>query len=67
MFGRKNNYQKVSGTYISEIDKRLSDFDQSHTRSDAQQAELTKYKRIFYLRNNPSFTTKGKDLWDFER
>ncbi|WP_319640521.1 CBU_0585 family protein [Coxiella endosymbiont of Dermacentor marginatus] len=66
MFRKKNNYQKVAGTYISEIDKHLSDFDQSHTRSDTQQEELTKYKRIFYLRNNPSFIIKGKDLWDFE-
>ena len=66
MFGKKNNYRKASGAYISEIDKRLADFDQNNAWSATQLAEIIKYKRIFHLRNNPSPTIKGKILWDFD-
>lgn len=66
MFRKKNNYQKTSGAYISEIDKRLADFNQNHAWSATQVAEIKKYKRIFHLQNTPSTSVKRKTLWDFE-
>ncbi|WP_100622934.1 CBU_0585 family protein [Candidatus Coxiella mudrowiae] len=66
MFRKKNNYQKTLGAYISEIDKRLIDFNQNHAWSATQVAEIKKYKRIFHLQNTRSPSVKRKTLWDFE-
>lgn len=40
--------------YISEIDKRLAEFDQSHPKTPSQKTEIDKYKRIYELRDNPT-------------
>ena len=66
MFRKKNNYRKISGAYISELDKYLTNFDQNHTWLAMQLAEFTKHKRIFYLRDNSLSIVKEKALWDFE-
>lgn len=57
--------KKIDKHYVSEIDKKLAEFDASHKKSPAQQAEFDKYQKIYQLRDVP---TDGNDqdggLWD---
>jgi hypothetical protein len=46
--------QKIDKAFISEIDKKLFEFDQTHAPSKYQQEEIDKYKRVFALRDNPA-------------
>lgn len=43
---------KVNKQFISEIDQKLKEFDESHERSVSQKAEIKKYNRINELRDN---------------
>jgi len=45
MFRRKNVH------FISDVDKMLKEFDDSHEKSPAQQAEIDKYDEIDQLRD----------------
>lgn len=45
--------KKINKSYISEIDQFLTEFDRTHSLSASQQAEITKYKRIYHLRDVP--------------
>ena len=67
MFRKKNNYKKTNGAYVSEIDKHLADFDNNHTWSATQLSEVTKYERIFRLRDDHSSAIKEKMSWDFDQ
>lgn len=44
---------KTDKHYVSEIDKRLAEFDQTHPKSPSQQAEIDKHERVYRLRDNP--------------
>ena len=46
-------FKKKTVGYVSEIDRFLTDFDQTHPLSATQQAEKQKFKRIFKLRDHP--------------
>ncbi|WP_267256496.1 CBU_0585 family protein [Coxiella endosymbiont of Ornithodoros maritimus] len=65
MFIKKKNAQKFPAAYISEIDKRLAEFDRSHAWSTRQMAEIKKYQRIFQLRSQPLQPAKKPSIWDF--
>lgn len=58
-------YEKTNKKYVSEIDKHLAQFDQSHDNSATQQAEIDKYKAVYHKRDHIVKTKKPKDLWDF--
>lgn len=58
-------YQKTNKNFVSEIDKRLAEFDHTHAKSATQQAEINKYKAIYQKRNQATVINKPKDLWDF--
>lgn len=44
--------RKIDKQYVSEIDKKLAEFDSTHSKSRAQQAEYDKYQAIYQLRDN---------------
>lgn len=48
---------KLNKQFISEIDQKLKEFDESHEKSDSQQAEIKKYNKINELRDNPATTS----------
>lgn len=41
----------VNKNYVSEIDRKLAEFDRTHQPSAAQQVEIDKYQRIYQLRD----------------
>lgn len=45
--------KKRARSYISDIDKFLSEFDNTHPLSASQLAEINKYKNIIKLRDQP--------------
>ena len=56
---------KIDKHFISEIDKKMAEFDATHAKSAAQQAEYGKYQRIYQLRDVPTDQTAVHDtLWD---
>lgn len=60
------NQQKIDKNFVSDIDKRLVKFDKTHPKSASQLAEITKYKRIYELRDNPNAkkSAQDKDIWE---
>jgi hypothetical protein len=44
---------KIDKHFVSEIDKKMAEFDAAHKKSPSQQAEIDKYKRIYELRDEP--------------
>ncbi len=54
MNDQKALYQmrKIDKHYVSEIDKKLAEFDAIHPKSRSQQAEYDKYQRIYRLRDS---------------
>ena len=55
---------KIDKHFVSEIDKKLAEFDATHQKSAAQQAEYDKYRRIYQLRDVPTDLAKAdEDLW----
>lgn len=58
------NKHKVDKHFVSEIDKKLAEFDRSHEPSPAQQAEIDKYKRVYKLRDDASASDPEQDdIW----
>ena len=51
--------------YVSEIDKKMADFNTTHPLSAEQKAESDKYKHLYQLRDNSSVVahTDKEDLW----
>lgn len=50
--------------YVSEIDQTLREFDQTHPKSCAQQAEFDKYQRIYQQRDVPTEKITQDDIWE---
>ena len=44
---------KIDKHFVSDIDRKLAEFDATHVKSAAQQAEYDKYQRIYQLRDVP--------------
>lgn len=55
--------RKIDKHYVSEIDKKLAEFDATHAKSPAQQAEFNKYQSIYRKRDVPTDCTVTEDLW----
>jgi len=51
--------------YVSDIDRSLAKFDQSHELSTSQRAEIDKYKEIYHKRDHSVHPKQKKDIWDF--
>lgn len=57
--------KKVNKHFVSEIDKKLAKFNQSHTKSASQEAEIDKYRRIFEKRDDPKARIDDQGgIWD---
>ena len=55
----------INKHFISEIDKQLAEFDQTHPLNAQRAAEKAKYQRIYQLRDVPTETEVHRDtLWD---
>ena len=56
---------KTDKQYISEIDKKLAEFDRTHPNTFSEQAEIDKHERVFHLRDCPELLKeKEEDLWE---
>ena len=53
--------REIDKHYVSEIDKKLAEFDATHPKSRAQQAEHDKYQRIYRLRDEPASSEPKED------
>lgn len=57
--------QPILTNYVSDIDRFLQTFDQRHpTPSLSQQQEITKYERIYALRDDPDYLDNHPSLWE---
>lgn len=57
--------KKINRAYSSEIDKKMSQFNQSHPLSAAQLEERDKYRNIEQRRDDPNYEEIPADtLWD---
>ena len=66
MSTKEKNSQYCRGAFISEIDKRLAEFDRTHDWSETQAAERKKYERISKLRSKATTQLQEeKSIWDF--
>lgn len=56
--------KKIDKQYVSEIDKKIAEFNETHENSPAQQAEYDKYQKIYQHRDVPTDNKKDSDdLW----
>jgi hypothetical protein len=56
---------KIDKHFVSEIDKKMAEFNATHAKSAEQQAEFEKYQRIYRLRDVPTEqVVKSDTLWD---
>ena len=50
--------------YVSDIDRRLADFDRTHEWSPSQRAEIEKYKTIYNQRDHVVSVKQKENIWD---
>ena len=56
--------EKIDKHYVSEIDKKMAQFNATHPLSPEQKAEQAKYKQIYALRDVPNELHPDDDhLW----
>lgn len=56
--------QSIIKNYVSEVDNALDAFNRTHTRTNAEQMELDKYKRIYTLRDHAIPPKSKESIWD---
>ncbi|PIZ03703.1 MAG: hypothetical protein COY58_07665 [Gammaproteobacteria bacterium CG_4_10_14_0_8_um_filter_38_16] len=57
--------KNIDKQFVSEIDKKMAEFDATHAKSVSQQAEINKYQKINHLRDVSTTSDNTKDdLWD---
>lgn len=56
-------FRKTIKNYVSNIDRKLAEFDRTHRLAPSQQAEIKKYARIYKHRDNPIPAEKKTDIW----
>jgi hypothetical protein len=57
--------RKLKKHFVSEIDKKLKNFNDTQPRSASQLSETDKYNKIFELRDNPNVAQDSQgDIWD---
>lgn len=57
-------FRKKKVGFVSKIDQMLKAFDKSHANSEAQVAEINKYKSLNERRDNPNASEKDELPWD---
>ena len=57
---------KVDSNYVSDIDKKLAEYNATHPKTASQQVEIDKYQRIHQLRDQAvDQADVEEDIWDF--
>lgn len=57
--------QKIDKHYVSQIDKKLAEFDAVNPKSASQLAEIAKYKRLNRLRDKKILPQRHRgQLWE---
>lgn len=57
--------EKTNKRFISDIDQQLAKFDRVYRRSDAQIAEIKKYKQIHQSRDTATAARdNAENIWD---
>ncbi len=56
--------QAIDTSFVSDIDKFLTNFDQQHAKTASQQAEIDKYQRISKLRDDAGAGKKDETVWE---
>ena len=58
--------KKIDRLYVSEIDKKMAQFNKTHPLSASQQEEYEKYQEIYALRDDPKAEREPQSdsLWD---
>jgi hypothetical protein len=57
---------KVTKFYVSEIDKKLAEYNESHAKTPSQQEEIQKYAMIDRMRDTRMHIPETEeDIWDF--
>jgi hypothetical protein len=55
---------KIDKHFVSEIDKKIAEFNATHAKSPAQKAEYDKYQRISQQRDiKEESQTSENDIW----
>lgn len=54
--------RKIVG-YVSEVDKMIESFDKTHPKSASQLAEISKYQRIYELRDQATDKKPKEEIW----
>ena len=63
--GIVSKMKKIDKHYVSEIDKKMAEFDASHAKSPEQKAEIKKYQWIHQHRDIAIDSAADKDgLWE---
>ena len=63
--GIVTNMKKIDRYYVSEIDKKMAEFNQLHPNSASQQFEHEKYQAIYKRRDNAIKASPDQnDIWD---
>lgn len=56
---------KIDKHFVSNIDKKMAEFNATHPKSVAQQTEYDKYQRIYHLRDVPTDQHVVREaVWD---
>jgi hypothetical protein len=53
---------KILTNFVSDIDQFLAEFDQTHSFSTSQQAEISKYQRVYELRDQLLTNKEVKEI-----
>jgi len=54
--------RKIVG-YVSEVDKMIESFNKTHQKSESQLAEISKYQRIYQLRDQVTDKKPPEKIW----
>ena len=53
---------RIDKNFVSDIDLFAAEFDRTHALSASQKAEVTKYQRVYELRDQPLTGNEIKDV-----
>ena len=57
--------KKINRHFVSDIDRAMAQFNQTHEQSPSQRFEQDKYRRIHQLRDNGDIIEVSEDnIWD---
>lgn len=58
-----SNKNKIDKNFVSDIDKKLAEFDRTHPKSPSQLAEIKKHLNVAKRRDQAIDGDAKKDIW----